>query len=484
MLLLLSILTSLWIGFCFLSVFWVDWKSGHEYFLLKCCMASGIGFGISSCCFFLWLILGGTSENSFAIMETALFVIFTWIYFRGLKARNDIEETVLLPSSGSRPKIQKYLAIAFYAALICALVSFVLFTLVHPHGNWDAWAIWNMRARFMFKAGSEWKTAFSPLMNWSHTDYPLLIPCLVARCWHYIGYETVAAPALLSALFTFATVGLVLSSIAVLRSTTQGYLAGLVLLGTPFFIQNGTFQYADILLGFFFAATMVFFSLHESSSGNNNNFLFLAGITAGLSAWTKNEGQLFVAAILITRSALILPAKGWRTYIKEMLFFIIGLLPLLIVLVYFKIELAPPNDLFAYQGIKSIMGKLTDLSRYIQIMKAFMSDTLQYFGHWMVFIVYIFLLGAKIHKKGKSGVYTCILVLCLMLAGYFSVYVITPHELVGHMRTSLSRLLVQLWPTFVFLYFLVVNTPERSSGSQDNGLQSDIDPLSESGVLK
>jgi len=417
-------------------------------------------------------------------METALFVIFTGIYFRGIRARNYTEEAVLLPSSDSKPKTQKYLAIAFYAAFICTLVSFVLYALVHPHGNWDAWTIWNMRARFVFRTGAQWKTAFSPLMNWSHTDYPLLIPCLVTRCWYYIGHETVTAPALVSGIFTFATVGLAFSSIAVLRNESQGYLAGLVLLGTPFFIQNGTFQYADIPLGFFFMATMVLFSLHDSSSSRNYNFLLLAGITAGLSAWTKNEGQLFVVSILITRFALILTAKGWRTYLKEMRFFAMGLLPVLIILIYFKIELAPPNDLFASQGFRSILEKMIDLSRYIKIMKAFVRDILQYFGHWIVFAIYMFLLGGRIHEKNKPGIYTCLLVLCLMFAGYFSIYFITPHELVGHMKTSLSRLLVQLWPSFVFLYFMIVNTPERSSGSQDNGLQSDVEPQSASGVLK
>jgi len=102
----------------------------------------------------------------------------------------------------------------------------------------------------------------------------------------------------------------------------------------------------------------------------------------------------------------------------------------------------------------------------------------------MVFIIYIFLLGAKIHEKHKPGVYTCSLVLCLMLAGYFSVYVITPYKLAGQLKSSLSRLLSQLWPSFVFLYFMIVNPPERSSDSQDNGLQSDVEPQDASDTLK
>jgi len=42
----------------------------------------------------------------------------------------------------------------------------------------------------------------------------------------------------------------------------------------------------------------------------------------------------------------------------------------------------------------------------------------------------------------------------LTLCGYFAVYVITPNELYWHLRFSLNRLFLQLWPAVIFLFFL------------------------------
>ncbi|MEW5796432.1 MAG: hypothetical protein AB1772_08725 [Candidatus Zixiibacteriota bacterium] len=40
------------------------------------------------------------------------------------------------------------------AAAGLAVCGFVSFALRHPHGLWDAWAIWNLRARFLYRLAS------------------------------------------------------------------------------------------------------------------------------------------------------------------------------------------------------------------------------------------------------------------------------------------------------------------------------------------
>jgi len=44
--------------------------------------------------------------------------------------------------------------------------------------------------------------------------------------------------------------------------------------------------------------------------------------------------------------------------------------------------------------------------------------------------------------------------LTLTLAGYFLIYLITPYDLYWHLRFSLNRLFLQLWPAVIFLFFL------------------------------
>jgi hypothetical protein len=48
----------------------------------------------------------------------------------------------------------------------------------------------------------------------------------------------------------------------------------------------------------------------------------------------------------------------------------------------------------------------------------------------------------------------------IILGSYFAVYLITPHDLDWHLMTSLNRLLLQLWPTIIFITFMAARTPE------------------------
>ncbi len=54
----------------------------------------------------------------------------------------------------------------------------------------------------------------------------------------------------------YSFIGLASSTLGLLRSPSQGLLAGIVLLGTPFLIRHGASQYADVPLSFFFLATL------------------------------------------------------------------------------------------------------------------------------------------------------------------------------------------------------------------------------------
>jgi len=49
------------------------------------------------------------------------------------------------------------------------------------------------------------------------------------------------------------------------------------------------------------------------------------------------------------------------------------------------------------------------------------------------------------------------------------VYVITPNDLYWHLRFSLNRLFLQLWPAAIFLFFLSLSRqPSSESQSESN----------------
>jgi hypothetical protein len=195
--------------------------------------------------------------------------------------------------------------------------------------------------------------------------------------------------------------------------------------------------------------------------------MVLAGLTAGLSAWTKNEGLLFVGSVMVAISACSVASRGLRNCVRKLVPFTVGLTPILAVVVYFKASLAPQNDLVSGQGVWLTMQRLLNLSRYWEVSKAFVIQVFQ-FGDWHPFLnvpflllFYLLLMGLELEDR-RIEVAVSVATILLVAAGYFVTYIITPRSLEWHLMTSLNRLYLQLWPSFLFVYFLIVRRPERA----------------------
>jgi len=323
----------------------------------------------------------------------------------------------------------------FIVLCLIAIISFVLRLLNDPHGSWDAWNIYNLGARFIYRGSTEWTTAFSNPYDWSLPDYPLLIQGNVARIWSYVGYETLMAPVLQAFLFTSATVILIVFSVSRLQNKNQGLIAGMVLLGTPFFIYSGSSLVADVPIGFFILATVVLYCLIDERSQEKPGLIFICGAMAGFAAWTKNEGLLLITAVYFARFIVMTMQKGSGAFFKEALLFTAGLAPVLIIIVYFKFYLASPNisylkdqlaspvTLIFNQDFNVLFNGLTDISKYIMIGKTFIVKFYE-MEKWMliVFPVFILLMGRSDKKQNNPGIYTSLLILTTMICGYFTVF--------------------------------------------------------------
>jgi hypothetical protein len=359
-----------------------------------------------------------------------------------------------------------------FMVLVGAGIALVCRLALLPHGDWDAWAIWNLRARFLHRGGEHWADTFTNDIIWSHPDYPLLVSANVARLWAYAGGETTLAPQAVAAVFTLATLGLLVAAVARLRGPTQGLLAGLMLASTPLFLQVGSNQYADVPLGYYILATVVLLGFHEGPE-KNGGLNALAGAMAALAAWTKNEGLLFVVVIVAVRLVVVTCSRGWKSWAREAAAFGLGAAAVAACVVYYKACLAPVNDLVAGQGTDATWARLSDLHRYWLVAKWFGAD-LAAIGPGTLFVlaVYFALLGRGPRSSGRSGRLTAWLVLALMLAGYFGVYLTTPNPLEAHLHTSLDRLLIQLWPLTLFAFFLTVASPEEALTRQAGRLKA------------
>ena len=142
---------------------------------------SGLGLGIASCLAFLCLLAGVTRYLPVVDLGVGLFVGVGWFIVSRWHA---VGKDRSLPETGRRSSFQTLLAGIFSLELVASAASFALAFLKEPHGRWDAWLIWNMHARFLFRGGDHWRDAFASGLDWSHWDYPLLLPLAIARSWN------------------------------------------------------------------------------------------------------------------------------------------------------------------------------------------------------------------------------------------------------------------------------------------------------------
>jgi hypothetical protein len=421
----------------------------------------GIAVGISSCSYFLWAVLFSPAHPGYVLAETLLLVLLLLVLVVARRRRAGCElraPATVLPELRPRWRRRLYLIAGLVGA--AALGSAIIWLVFSPHGDWDAWAIWNNHARFLYRGGDHWSDYLTNDLHWNHPDYPLLIPANVARLWTYAGGESTVPHRVLDLLFVLATVGLLGGSVATLRGRTQGLLAFVVLVSTPFFIENGTAQYADVPLGFFILATGVLLTTYDAT-GRTASLAMLAGATAGFAAWTKNEGSLFVVAVLLARLMVVIRDHGCRAWLKELFSFGVGALPGLLCLIYFKLRLAPANDLIAGQNRADTLERLLSLSRYGLIGGNFLRYLLLIGpGTVVVLALYSRLMRREPPASDRPHGSGNVLVVVLMLCGYILVFLTTPVELAVHLGV-LERLFMHLWPLALFAFFVGIATPEE-----------------------
>ncbi len=188
------------------------------------------------------------------------------------------------------PAVPWYLTALFVLAIVLALTMFLGAVGYNPHGDEGAWSIWNLRARFLFRAGAFWRDAFSSDLAWTHPDYPLLLPGAGGSVLEaQPGRNPPTRPSPIAFLFSLGTAGLLVSALGALRGKAHALLAGTILLGTASFIALSAALYGDVPLSFYILATLALICLQDRHP-DNLRFSALAGLMAGFAAWTRNEG--------------------------------------------------------------------------------------------------------------------------------------------------------------------------------------------------
>jgi hypothetical protein len=421
------------------------------------------GLGLSSLLPLFWLLVGGRLGKVYmgfdAILFCALAIGLGWRAPRppGGARANSLAGAETGGSSHSRFTLDLAAQLIFLFAMLLAVAALYRSEIRMPHGDWDAWAVWNHRARFLLRAGAAWRDAFSDGLAWNNIGYPLLLPLGVARLWVYTG-ETTVVPAVFAIAFTLAAPAAIAAAAAAATRPLAGATAGLLLLGTPSFIYWGGAQYADVPVAALFAGGLAAL-LHAERMEGRERFgsLAVGGLFLGLAGWTKNEGLAAAALAVTARTAIAARARGIPAAFRELSFLAAGMALPAAAWLAFHLAVVPDVLPRVSPGTPrlSLLQKLSNPDRWVMLLTAITrmmpGATL---GIPFLAVLLAALLGLKPRHLLRSPAFIAAVLLYLV---HIAMFLTSPWPLAWHLDTSADRLFLQPWPALLLGLFSAVD---------------------------
>ena len=432
-----------------MGAIWMEVLLRRRDWALNLSLGVGLGCG-GATCLFLLLKMAGAGAVPLAVCEVLLLGAGIWAIRRHPTA------------AVAKPPIDWMLLGAWVLLMMLATLALSVFVDANPHGEWDAWNIWNLRAKYLAGPGDSWKYAMSDLLGHKHPDYPLLWSSLIAQGWAFAGPDSPAVPVAAALLFFLAAAGLLVSGLSALRGRRIAFLAGFALLTNLAYVSQAANQYADVPLSYFVLASLTLVALEQP---------LLAGVFASLGAGVKNEGLAFLAVL-----AVCVASANWRHAIRLMA----GAAPVTAGLLLFK-ALAPKSDLLVHQGMGQIAGKLLHLEVYGQVARHLVTEIAgagPLYAHPLLALAAAgAVLRFGVAPADRATARTLWLAAGLLFVAYFVTFVVTPYELTWQLNTTAGRLLAHLWPGFLLAFFYSLRAlPDSGPQAETAGVPASARP--------
>src|SRR3989338_5501130 len=270
--------------------------------LLQIFLGAGLGLGVSAHLIFYTLIIFDQLKTLPVIgLQAFLLILLVADAYRSSK-KNKIK--LFFPEKVSSRDW------GLLGILGIALIPISLYANFYPMGGWDAWSVWNLKAKFIFSGETHWKNMLDPILWRSSPHYPLLLPLINVWGWIFLSSPATVGPLLTSVVFTLLTAGTLTFGLKSRIGHVPALTAALFLLTLSYFVQLATSQYCDIVFAYYLLAGTI--CLLNANQQKNTAFAFLAGLFFGFLSFTKNEGSLAML-LLVALSFFYLPdKKTWR----------------------------------------------------------------------------------------------------------------------------------------------------------------------------
>jgi hypothetical protein len=416
-----------------------------------------LGLGISGVTFFLWRLAGGRSLGTLVLVDLLCLGVATAAATLGNRSG---PRSTGPPGAAAGTRRVSWHSIAPLVAL--ALAVLLAGVAVHakltrmPSGEWDAWAIWSMRARFLAFGGDRWLAGFDPEVVLP--DYPALLPSAIARLWTYAPTSDAGAPQFIALAFTIC---IPLLAAALLLSGGGAFVAaacGLALCGTPALLRSGASQYADVEVAAYLLLGIG--ALHLATTVNVPRLAALGGLSLGLCAWTKNEGSAMLVVTIVAFAVREVSARGRSDASRYIVACCAGAMLGVAALVPFKLAIAQRS--FFFQDTATHAARFLDATRHHVIGAALLKGAVQLGSGGLFVALAVVALAFGLRRASDPRPAWAVLGLGGIAAVEWVAYLVTPFPLEWHLATSADRLVLQLWPAALLVAFSFVHRPDHS----------------------
>ena len=422
--------------------------------LLAVGLAAGCGIGASGTLLVVWrFIMPAHWMPVFPAIDAVVWLlVLAMALWRGRRGWHD--DQVAPPETSRWKRSHVLLLTAVVAAAVLSVRDFAQHTARLPHGEWDAWAVWNLKARFLFRGGEDWIGLFSPELP--HAAYPLMLPGTVARLWLWIGADAPVAAAVVAAVFLYAIPVVVAGSVAQLRGWRPALWAALIVLSAAPLTLVATYQIADVPLSFFTVATIALLAASLVDRARWQTAA-CAGVMLGLAGLTKDEGLPFLIGMTVSYACYPVVRRQWKARYRHVTAMVAATLPAWGLILATRSSTASTGLAQAFLA-PDVGNKVWNADRHLQVIQTF-AETLWFWagdgwaGVGLLFGAALVFGGYRLERQTYAVAGFGAAAVGLMLASYYAAFIVTPYDLTWHL-TSLSRVLVQIWPAFVWTFCL------------------------------
>lgn len=312
--------------------------------------------------------------------------------------------------------------------------------LIKPLESYDAVAIYAVKAKIFYLAGSVPKDFFSAFKDAiPHIEYPLLLPLSETYFYTFLGNMN---DLLVKMIFPLYYVSLIAIFYCVLRrcmARKESLVFTFLMATIPQFAEYATNGYADFILTFYYSAS--FLCLFLWTRERHRGFVYLSLLFSALSLWAKTDAIILIIANMLA-VAVYLSAID-RQSLKGGLFYIAS--SALLVAAYLSIKRSIGIALSGDFIVKSF----PDIGRIPLILYKYQ---IEFFGpkKWNIsWIIFLFLFFINLRKAFSKNLNFISSVIVMAFLGYTFVYMVTPQDLSWHLSKSVSRLFIHFLPVVI-----------------------------------